>query len=187
MPARLGELAVRVGCELRGDPDVVIERVATLQQAGPGSITFLANPRYRRHLPQTGASAVVLDAGSADECPTNALVAANPYAAYARIAQLLYPQAAQAAGVHASATVAAGASIDPSAWIGPGAHVAAGARIGPRAGIGPNSVVLAGASVGADTRLVAQVTLCEGVTIGDRCLLHPGAVIGADGRLGRDR
>jgi UDP-3-O-[3-hydroxymyristoyl] glucosamine N-acyltransferase len=63
MPARLADLAVRFGCELRGDPDTVIDRVAPLNDAGPGSIAFLANPRYRRHLATTGATAVVLDLG----------------------------------------------------------------------------------------------------------------------------
>jgi UDP-3-O-[3-hydroxymyristoyl] glucosamine N-acyltransferase len=71
--------------------------------------------------------------------------------------------------------------VHPSAHVGPNCYVAAGAVIGPRASVGPGSVVLAGARVGADSRLVARVTLCEGVRIGERCLLHPGVVIGADG------
>ena len=181
MPARLGELAARFGCELRGDPDALIERVATLQEAGPGAISFLANTRYRRHLPGTRAAAVVLDASTADDCPTNSLVAANPYATYARIAQVLYPAAVNPAGRHPSAVVEADAVVDPSAWIGPQAYVGAGATVGPGAQVGPNCVVLERAIVGAATRLVAHVTLCAGVQIGERCLLHPGVVIGADG------
>jgi len=89
MPVRLGELAARFGCELRGDPDTLIERVATLQEASAGAISFLANSKYRRHLPGTHASAVVLDAATVDDCPTNALISPNPYATYARIAQVL--------------------------------------------------------------------------------------------------
>src|SRR5262245_37091313 len=100
MPVRLGELAVRFGCELRGDPDVVVERVATLQDAASGAISFLANPKYRKHLASTRASAVVLDRDSAADCPTHALIATNPYATYARIAQVLYPPPAFEPGRH---------------------------------------------------------------------------------------
>jgi UDP-3-O-[3-hydroxymyristoyl] glucosamine N-acyltransferase len=181
MPLRLAELAVRFGCELQGDPDALIERVASLQEAVPGSLAFLANPRYRRFLAGTRATAVVLDAAAAAECPVAALVARNPYATYARIAQLLHPQPAVVAGRHPSAVVEDGARVDASAYVGALAVVAAGATIGPRAFVGPGSLVLAGAQVGADTRLVARVTLCEGAHVGERCLLHPGCVIGADG------
>ena len=181
MPLRLAELAVRFGCELQGDPDALIERVAPLQEASPGSLAFLANPRYRRFLAGTRATAVVLDAGSAAECPVAALVARNPYATYARIAQLLHPAPPVVGGRHPSAVVEEGAQVDASAYVGALAHVAAGATIGPRAFAGPGSLLLAGAQVGADSRLVARVTLGEGVRIGERCILHPGCVIGADG------
>ena len=181
MPVRLGELAVRFGCELRGDPDAVVDRVASLEAAGEGSISFLANPQYRRHLAGTGATAVVLDAASAAECTVAALVARNPYATYARIAQLLHPRPAAAPGRHRSAVVDEGAEVDPSASIGAGVFVAAGARIGPRASIGPGSMVLAGASIGADSVLVARVTVCDHSVVGERCVLHPGSVIGGDG------
>lgn len=181
MPLRLAELAVRFGCELQGDPDALVERVAPLQEATAGALAFLANPRYRRHLADTRATAVVLDAASAAECPVAALVARNPYATYARIAQLLYPQPPPVAGRHATAVVEPGAQVDVTAYVGALAYVAAGAVIGPRAVVGAGSVVLAGAAIAADARLVARVTLCEGVRIGERCILHPGCVIGADG------
>jgi len=181
MPVRLADLAVRFGCELRGDPDLVVERVASLAEAADGSLAFLANPRYRRYLATTRATAVVLAAADAEACPVAALVARNPYAAYARIAQVLHPAPAFAGGRHPSAVVDARAEVDPTAWIGPHAYVASGARIGARVQVGPGSQVLEGASVGPDSRLVASVTLLSGVRIGSRCILHPGAVIGADG------
>ena len=181
MPSRLAELAVRYGCELQGDPDATVDRVAALQEAGPGSVAFLANPRYRRHLATTRATAVVLDAASAAACPVAALVARNPYATFARIAQQLHPSPPVSAGVHPSAIVEPGAVVDPTAAVGAHAYVASGATVGPRASIGPGSIVLAGASIGADTRLVARVTVCERTRLGARCTVHPGAVIGADG------
>ena len=181
MPARLADLAVRFGCELRGDPDALIERVATLQDAAPGSLAFLANPHYRRHLPHTRATAVVLDAASAAECLVAALVTRNPYATYARIAQLLYPAPPVRGGRHPSAVVEAGAEIDASAWIGPNAFIGRGVRIGARVSVGPGSVLLEDVEIGDDTRLVARVTLCQDVRIGERCILQPGSVVGADG------
>jgi UDP-3-O-[3-hydroxymyristoyl] glucosamine N-acyltransferase len=181
MPLRLAELAVRFGCELQGDPDALVDRVAPLQEATPGSLAFLANPRYRRYLAGTRATAVVLDAAAAADCPVAALVARNPYAAYARIAQLLHPQPPVTAGRHPSAVVEDGAKVDPTACIGALAYVAAGATIGPRVLVGPGSTVLAGARIGADTRLVGRVTVCEDARIGARCILHPGCVVGADG------
>lgn len=181
MSFTLGELAVRFGCTLKGDPDTRVSRVATLEDAGPDAITFLANPKYRRFLAQTRAGAVIVEPRLADACPGAALLGANPYAIYARIATLLHPAPAAAPGLHPSAVVDASARIDPTAAVGPRAVIEAGVVVGPRAVVGPGCVVMQGATVGADTRLVANVTLCHDVSIGERCLLHPGAVIGADG------
>ncbi len=181
MPVSLGALAVRFGCELRGDPQAVVERVATLQDATTGAISFLANTRYRKHLAATRATAVVLDAASAAACPTHALVAANPYATYARIANYLNPAPPFAAGRHPTAVVAADARVDPSAWLGAHCYVGPGVQVGAGVFLGPATIVLDGARVGAGTRCIARVTLNAGVQVGERCLLHPGAVIGADG------
>jgi UDP-3-O-[3-hydroxymyristoyl] glucosamine N-acyltransferase len=177
----LAELAVRFGCVLQGDPAVRVERVATLQAAGPESLTFLANAKYARHLSGTRAGAVVLDPRLADRCPVPALLSANPYATYARIAAELHPPPAAAAGRHPQSVVDPAAHVDPSASIGPNAVIEAGAHVGPRAHIGPGCVVMRNAQVGADTKLAANVTLCAAVVVGQRCLLHPGVVIGADG------
>jgi UDP-3-O-[3-hydroxymyristoyl] glucosamine N-acyltransferase len=181
MPLRLAELAVRFGCELRGDADALVERVATLREAAGGSLTFLANPRYRRYLAGTAATAVVLEPALAEECPVAALVTPNPYATYARIAQLLHPPAPVVPGRHPGAVIEPGAVVHPTAWIGALAYVGPDARIGEGAFVGPGCVVLARAQVGEHSRLVARVTLCEEVRIGRRVILHPGTVIGADG------
>lgn len=179
--ASLGELAVRFGCTLQGDPDVRVAHVATLERADAQAVAFLANPRYRRFLPQTRAGVVVLDAKSAAECPVAALIAKNPYAVYARIAAVLHPAPTAVAGRHPSAIVDPSAVIDATASIGPLAVVGARARIGPRSVVGPGCVLLDDVSIGADTRLVANVTLCASVVVGERCLMHPGVVIGGDG------
>lgn len=181
MTQTLGELAVRHGLELRGDPDLRVTRVGTLQQAGPDALSFLANPAYRKHLAATRAGAVVLEAKYADECTTAALLSPNPYAAYARIAAELHPAPVFAPGVKAGAMVDPGARVAPDACVAAGAVVESGAVIGSGAWIGPNCVVGADAVIGEASRLVASVTVCAGVRLGARVLLHPGVVIGADG------
>ena len=181
MGLTLGELARQLGAELRGDASLRISGVATLQHAGAGELSFLANPRYRRHLATTGAGAVVLAEADAPACPVAALVAANPYACYARAARLLYPEPAPLPGVHPSAVVEGGARIDPSASIGPHAVIEAGADIGPRVRVGPRCVIGAGVRIGADSRLLASVTVLAAARIGERVVLHPGVVIGSDG------
>lgn len=181
MGASLGELAVRFGCTLQGDPDLRVAHVATLERADSQGLAFLANPRYRRFLSQTKAGAVVLDAKSAADCPVAALIAKDPYAVYARIAALLHPAPTTVPGKHPSAIVDPSAAIDPSASIGPLAVIGARTQIGARSAVGPGCVILDDVTIGADTRLVANVTLCNTVAIGERCLMHPGVVIGADG------
>jgi UDP-3-O-[3-hydroxymyristoyl] glucosamine N-acyltransferase len=172
---------VRSGCELRGDPSVLIETVAPLASAGAGSLSFLANPKLAAQLQHTGASAVVLDRRSAAACPTAALISPNPHAAFARIAGWLYPTPPARPGIHPSALIDEQAQVEASAEIGPYCVVGAGARIGARCRIGPACLIGAQASVGPDSTLVARVTLAERVQLGARALIHPGAVIGADG------
>ena len=177
----LGELAVQFGLELRGDPALRVSQVATLSRATEGSISFFANSRYRKQLGMTCATAVVVSPGEVAACPVAALIDANPYLAYARIATLMYPAVPMTAGVHSSAVVAGGASIPPSASVGACCVIEAGVVLGERSQVGAGCTLLAGARIGNDTQLMPRVMLYGGVSIGDRCLLHSGAVIGADG------
>ncbi len=181
MSVSIGELAVRFGCELQGDPGVTVERVATLADADAQSVAFVANPRYRAQLAATRAAVVVLDEASAAACPVAALVCSNPHATFARIAAVLHPAPAGSPGVHPSAVVAADATLDPSAHVGALSVIGAGARIGARVFIGPQCLIEDGVEIGADVRLVGRVTLCRGVTVGERTIIQPGAVIGGDG------
>ena len=177
----LGDLAVRFGLGLRGEPNLRVSRVATLSRAEAGSLSFLANPRYRKQMESTHATAVVVGPEHAAACPVAALIDPNPYLAYARIADLLHPRTAPAAGIHSTAVVSAGAKVAPSASVGPLAVIEDGADIGERVVVGPGCVVQRGAVIGADSWLVSRVSLYPGVRIGRRCLLHAGAVLGADG------
>jgi len=181
MDLALGELAGRLGGELRGDPDCMIRSVATLQRAGRGDISFLANTAYRKFLGATRASAVILEASFADECPTSTITVENPYAAYARVAMLLSEPPARRCGVHPSAVIGADCEIAPSAWVGPhciiedGATVADGVQLAGACCIGRNS------RIGADCVFHAHVVVADGVSIGARVVLHAGVVVGSDG------
>jgi len=177
----LGELAVRFGLELRGDPALRVSHVATLSSAGEGSVSFLANSRLRKHLGASRATVVVVDPRDVDACPAAALIGSNPHAAFARIATLLYPLPAEPPGIHPSAVIAADSRIAASASVGPFCVVEAGAELGERVRLGAGCSVLTGVRIGADTHLMPRVTLYPRVRIGARCLLHTGAVIGADG------
>lgn len=179
----LGQLAERIGGELYGDAACVVTGVATLQGAQPGDITFLANPRYRKYLASTRASAVILSPKDKADCATAAVVVANPYVGYARVAALLYADREQApvAGVHPTACVSAGSRVHESSSIGPCCVIEADVNIAANVSIGPGCFIGKGAVIGEGSRFLANVTLCHGVHIGKRALIHPGTVIGSDG------
>ena len=177
----LRDIAEELGAQVHGDENCRIDRVATLADAEPGGISFLANRRYRSQLLTTRASAVILEAEFLSSCPVSALVVSNPYLGYARVAALLAPEQPVPAGIHPSAYVSDRATVDASACIGPQAVVENQASVGARSHVGPGCVIDRGATIGDDCTLKANVTICHHVRIGDRALLHPGVVIGADG------
>jgi len=181
MPISLGELAIRFGCELIGNPDSVVSSVASLANAGPESLTFLASKAYEKHLSSTKAAAVILRPADAAKSPVAALLHDDPYACYARMAAVVCPPPAYAPGVHVSAVVDSTAMVAASAHLAPQVVVGERSVVGENVYLGPGSVVGPDCRVGDDCRLVANVTLARAVTIGKRGILHPGAVIGADG------
>ncbi|MDZ7751036.1 MAG: UDP-3-O-(3-hydroxymyristoyl)glucosamine N-acyltransferase [Gammaproteobacteria bacterium] len=181
MDLSLHELAECIGARLEGDGEVRVGGMATLAGAVAGDVSFLTNPAYRAQLGTTRASAVILGEEDLGACPTNALVMANPYAGYAYAATALNPPDAAPVGCHPGAHVDPSACIGEGVWLGPGAVVEANARIGAGCFIGPGCVVARGAGLGPGGRLVANVYIGESVRVGARFLIHPGAVIGADG------
>jgi UDP-3-O-[3-hydroxymyristoyl] glucosamine N-acyltransferase len=177
----LAQLAERFALDLRGDGARMISGVGTLAAATPAQLSFLANPRYRSELRACRAGAVVLRPGDVDDCPAPALIAADPYVAFAKIAALFDAPPAGAPGIHPTAVVAPDARIAADASIGPHCVVESCAQVDAGAWIGPHCIVGADCQVGAQSRLVARVTLVTRVQLGRRVLVHPGAVIGADG------
>ncbi|MBL8264691.1 MAG: UDP-3-O-(3-hydroxymyristoyl)glucosamine N-acyltransferase [Xanthomonadaceae bacterium] len=175
------DLASQFDLELRGDPVQPIEGVATLARAGAHQLAFLANPRYRSQLDTTGAGLVVMRAEDAEGFAGNALIAKDPYVAFAKIAALFDTRPASVPGVHAMAVVDASAEVSPDACIGPFVSIGPRSRVDAGAVLGPGCVVGEDCVVGAGCELVANVTLVRRVRLGRRVLIHPGAVLGADG------
>ena len=168
---------------MEGDAAIEIRRVAKIEDAGPGDLTFLANPKYASKLATTKASAVIMNGGAPDMAtpPCAVIRSKSPYLTFARAAQVLSPDQRPAAGVHAMASVATDATIDPTATISAFAVVGAGARIGARTIVHPQVVIGDGTSIGADCILHAHVSIRERCTIGDRVIIQNGAVVGSDG------
>src|SRR2546425_1254659 len=155
--------------------------MATLESAGPGDLSFLSHPRYRRQLRGTRASAVILARDERDATALPRILCEDPYVYFARAAQLLSAEPRPAPGAHPQAVIEAGAIVPDSATVG------AGCRIGREARLGERVIVDSGCSVGdrvvigEESRLYPSVTIYPRCVIGKRAVIHSGAVIGADG------
>jgi UDP-3-O-[3-hydroxymyristoyl] glucosamine N-acyltransferase len=178
---RLEEIAQKINAEVRGDPYCLVERAEPLASAGPSAITFLANAQYRHFLAETQAAAVILSAQYAEECPTNALIVANPELAFAQLLGLLYPAPKSTPGIHSSAVIGSNCNVDPSVSIGPNCVIEDGVIIGANSLIAAGVFIGRNTRIGADCHLYPRVTLYHEVILGDRVIIHSGAVIGADG------
>lgn len=178
---KLGQLAEFLGATLRGDPETQITGLATLQEAGPAQLSFLANPQYRKYLASSQAAALLLKEADADGFAGHALVVPDPYLAYARISHLFDPKPKANAGVHPTAVIAPDAVVDPSASIGPFVVIEAGARIGAQVTLGAHCVIGARSEIGEGGWLAPRVTLYHDVRIGKRVVIQSGAVLGGEG------
>jgi UDP-3-O-[3-hydroxymyristoyl] glucosamine N-acyltransferase len=177
---KLGRLAAQLGSELRGDPEVEVNGVKGIEEAGPSEITFVANPKYAGLARTTRAAAVLVEPEFPEISPATLRIK-NPYYAFSRALALFYQPPAYPPGIHPTAV------IDPTAEIGEDAHIGAyvvvgnGVRIGPRATLLPHVVIYPGAQIGSHFFAHAHSVVREYCRLGDRVTLENGAVIGADG------
>jgi UDP-3-O-[3-hydroxymyristoyl] glucosamine N-acyltransferase len=181
MPISLGELATQFGCELIGDPDVVVSDVASLANAGSDSLSFLSNAALMPQLSSTKAAAVILRAVDAKESPVAAIIHDDPYACYASMSAVICPPPTYEPGVHASAVVAQSSKVAESAHLAANVVVGERTQIGDGVYVGPGTVIGPDCIIGENCRFIANVTLAREVKIGARGTFHPGVVIGADG------
>lgn len=177
---KLRELAERIDCRLEGDGDLDVQRVAGIQDAGVGDVTFLANPKYEKTLHTTRASAVILR-DEAPAAPCAMLRAKDPYLAFARAVGIFAPTWKPAPGVHALAAVAGDAVLGRDVSIGAFVVIGEGSTIGDGTVIFPNATIGPGARIGRDCVIHSHVSIRERVTLGDRVILQNGVVVGGDG------
>ena len=166
----------------KGDGDIDIRRVAGIEHAQPGDLTFLANPKYHPHLLTTRASAVIVD----ERTPRDGVQAAilrsdHPALAFAHAIGFFVPVSSPAAGVEPLSSIASDATLGADVSIGPFGTIGSGASIGARTIVYPNVVIGAGALVGADCVIHAHVSVRDRARIGHRVILHDGVVVGSDG------
>ena len=177
---KLGELAAELGAELRGNAELEITGVRGIEEAGPGEVTFVANPRYAGLARTTRAAAILVEPGFQD-LNTPTLRIKNPYLAFSRALALFYQPVIYAPGIHPSAVV------DPTAVIGDGAHigayvvVGANVRLGPHATLLPHVVIYPGVQVGSHLFAHAHAVIRENCILGDHVTLENGAIVGSDG------
>ena len=177
---KLRELADRLGCRLDGDGDIEIARVTGIEEAGAGDLTFFTNLKYAAHLKRTAASAVIASE-EVNGAPCAVLRTAHPYLAFARAVALFADPWRPPPGVHRLADVAPGATIDPTASIGPFVVVGEEAHVGARTIVHPHATIARRASLGADCVVHSHVSVRERVRIGNRVVIQDGAVVGSDG------
>ncbi len=181
MKLKLGDIAEQLGLELRGDPLVEIHGIAALGAATTGELSFLFSPAYRTLLQNTAASAVILREQDADDCQIPVLISDNPRLAWARVATLFDSTPTPDGRIHPSAVISETASLGANVTVGPNATIEGSVTLGARVCVGAGCFIGEGAFVGAGSRLFANVSVYHGVSIGERAIVHSGAVIGADG------
>lgn len=185
MTPTLGELALRVGGKVLGDPERRITAVRPLDSAGPDDLSFLTHPRYRRQAAASRAGALLvspkLAPEPAEEGPRDRLEVADPAAALASLLSLFHPAERPAPGIHPTAVVEPGAEVAASAHVGPYAVVGAGSRIGEGAVVEALVVVGRGSVVAERAWLHPHAVLYPGTQVGAGSIVHAGAVLGSDG------
>ncbi|MDH5518574.1 MAG: UDP-3-O-(3-hydroxymyristoyl)glucosamine N-acyltransferase [Gammaproteobacteria bacterium] len=183
MSYTLAELASLTASQLNDEAfkDLVIEAVAPVQTAGNGDISFFADPKYKKHLSQCQASAVIINQELAQGYQSAALINKNPYATYARVAALLTPPEMPAAQIHPTAVVAESATIGSGCFIGPNSVIEADAVIADDCYLAAGVYIGRASRVGQSSRINANVSVYHHCVIGERNIIHSSAVIGADG------
>lgn len=178
----LGELAQKTQATVQGDPCIAISGVGTITSAKSGDITFVADSKYRKYIPTTKASAVILSANDATAFHVpNALICADPKMVYAKVVELLYPYQSIASEIHPTAVIDKSAKISGNVYIGPHCVIGKRAVIGANAILHANCVIGDDCIVGQSTVINANVTVYHHCIIGNDCNIHSGVVIGSDG------
>lgn len=178
----LQQLAEHVGGEVRGDANLIITGVGTLQSAAAQHVAFLANSRYKTQLAESKAGAILLSPKDAEDSEVkNAIIVNNPYAAFAKVAQLLDTTPSPAEGIADTARVGDNVILGENVSLGEYVVIESGACIGSNVSIGAHSHIGSDVTIGDNTNVWSGVHIYHRCQIGNGCTIHSGAVIGADG------
>lgn len=182
MKYTLSEIARQIGATLHGDESSVVTGLAPLTTAVSGQLSFFENLKYRKHLAEAKATAVILSKEYLSECPVSALVVAKPYFSFVKLATMLFSPPLQITpGIHATAIVGENCNIHPSASIGAYCHISPNVTIEENVVVGAGCHIDEYCYIGANSRLYPKVSLYSQVKIGQRVIIHSGVIIGADG------
>jgi UDP-3-O-[3-hydroxymyristoyl] glucosamine N-acyltransferase len=183
MKFKVGEIAGMIGAQVDGDPELWISNLSKIEEGSPGSLTFLANPKYESYVYETKASAVIV---ASDFAPKQAVTATllrcqEPYMAFATLLQRFMAFVQNKSGIEQPSYIAETAEIGQNVYIGAFAYIGHGAKIADGAKIYPHAYIGDYASIGAGSTIYPNATIYYGCKIGEQCIVHAGAVIGSDG------
>ncbi len=181
MSYTLEEIANHIGATVHGDKNLTVDSLATLENATSNQVAFLSNSKYRQQLLATKAGVVILNEKVLADCPTNALVMANPYLGYAKVAQLLDTTPKPAEGIHSSAIISSSATLGNNVAVGAYAVIEDGVVLADDVVIGAGCFIGKNTKIGERTKLWANVSVYHDVKIGKDCLIQANTVIGSDG------
>lgn len=177
----LEQLANKVQGVVKGDANLVIDKLGTLENATCKELSFLANPKYQSQLASTSAGAVLVKNEELAQLVDNAIIVPNPYLAFAQLSHLFAPVSQGWSGIHQSAVISVNSVIGENVMIGPNAVIDDDVCIADDCVIGAGCVIGKGSKIGKGSRLYPNVTFYHGVVIGESCIFHSGSVVGADG------
>ncbi len=177
---KLRTLAEALGCRIEGDPDLEISGVAGLEEAGPGELTFLSNPRYAALAKQTRAAAL-LAAAPVEGLQIALVLSSDPYLDFARALELFHPPQPAKPAIHPTAVIDPSSRIGSGAAIGPYVVIERDVRIGSGAVLHPHAVIEERSRIGDQFTAHCGVTVCHGTHVGDRVTLHQRVTVGSDG------
>lgn len=175
------DIARIIEADVVGDGDVKITHVADLESGVPGSLSFAVSRQYIKQLQSTNSSAVIVPADLVAHCEKVALVSDNPSLSFARAVQFMYPPEEIVPGVHPTAIISDDCEVADNVSIGPNVVINAKCTIGDNSIIGPGCIITAPCFIGAYTTLIARVSIVGPTSLGERVIIHPGAVVGSDG------
>ncbi len=169
--------------EVEGNPDVLISDFSKIEEGGPGTLSFLANPKYTAHIYDSKADVVLVNKDFVAEKPIRATLIRvdDAYEALAMLMTLVEKSKSRAVGVSSLASVHESVEIGEDVYVAPFVHIAAGVKIGNSVSIHSNVNIAAGCSIGDNVLIYSGASLYEDTVVGDNCIIHANAVIGSDG------